>query len=125
MITQPNKRRIFIMKSSELIFVLTFCLVSIVLSSCASVSNSSAFEEGMVLYESKDYQGAFKSFLSCARNGGLSCINNIGIMYENGHLESGKSSTKRAVDWYNLAANSGNLSAINNLKSKEVYFDES
>ncbi|MDA3933565.1 MAG: hypothetical protein PF630_04440 [Gammaproteobacteria bacterium] len=63
---------------------------------------------------SGNYQLAYNTFLQCAQAGDPYCINNIGVMFERGHMQGGQN-LNDAIEYYKLAARYGIPIAQQNL----------
>ena len=71
------------------------------------------FDEGVRLYQAKDYNGAAKVFLKLAEQGDAKAQLQIGYQYEFG--EGVRQSHDEAVRWYRKSADQGNSVAQSNL----------
>lgn len=86
-------------------------LLTMTLVACAATPPS---QMGLDQLNSGDEQGAYNTFQACAEHGDSACINNIGYMYENGHMQGGPDKAV-AIDWYTLAARYGQPVSQQNL----------
>jgi TPR repeat protein len=89
-----------------------YSLIALVLllSACAS----SPSQQGLDMLNMGHYQGAYNIFVQCSNQGDSNCINNIGYMYQSGHMDVGKD-MDTAIRYYTLAARYGNPTAQRNL----------
>lgn len=88
-----------------------FTLIAALLSGCASIQPS---QLGMNLMNGGNNQAAYNVFMQCANQGDPYCINNIGVMYEQGRI-GGYQQVENAVAQYALAARYGLPAAQQNL----------
>lgn len=70
-------------------------------------------EEGNAVYDSGDYESAFAIFLSLAEAGNVHAQVMVGGMYRIG--EGTPASLDQSLYWYGVAAEAGNIVALNNL----------
>lgn len=87
-------------------------LSALLLASCAATPSPS--QHGLDQLNSGNGRGAYNTFVACSRQGDSSCMNNIGFMYENGHMDTGPD-VKSAIEWYTLAARYGQPVSQQNL----------
>lgn len=90
-------------------FINIIAIVCLLLTGCVSLS-----QQGMDSLNAGQYQAAYNAFNQCALQGDSYCINNIGFMYEKGHMDDGEDLDK-AIEYYTWAARYGNQIARNNL----------
>ena len=79
------------------------------------IITSESYEKGMEKYNEKEYEEAFKLFMTAAEKGHTGAQYNIGEAYYYGYgVEENK---EKAVKWYKLAAENGNIDAESRLVS--------
>jgi len=89
-----------------------YSLIVLVLLLAACTSSPS--QQGLDMLNNGHYQSAYNIFVQCSNQGDSNCINNIGYMYESGHMDVGKD-MDTAIRYYSLAARYGNPAAQRNL----------
>lgn len=88
-------------------------LVVVVLASGCAVHPA---QQGLNYMNAGNYQAAFKSFYGCALSGDPYCMNNMGVMYQRGHMKGGVN-LNMAAEYYTQAARYGIQIAQQNLRS--------
>jgi TPR repeat protein/Zn-dependent protease with chaperone function len=73
---------------------------------------SDSGKAGAIAFSKKDYAGAKISFEECAKSGEISCINNLGVLYQFGL--SVPVDRKKAVEYYKQASDKGSGLALHN-----------
>lgn len=86
----------------------------IVVTTLLLISCTTPSQTGIDYLDAGNKQAAYDTWLACAQQGDSYCMNNVGMMYQNGHMAAGRDTVK-AINWLTLAARYGNPTAQQNL----------